>query len=295
MVEAMRPALAFVEALTGPHASLACQGDAALIFRRFGQALVLKDAAAATEAFQNSLFITQAIAKAAPDDREAQFNVLEARAWLARSYVLTPRVDVALATYQGVLEPLQRLLADGHGSPDWADLLAQVSTEYGGYQAVLGKTTEALATQEAIRSTAARMADAQPEAAPWQHAVIVSQLEIAKLRAVLHQPDQEGAALEDAVSRAERVAALPQQPEGRLADLLETRRRRGDYELATKAPDAALADLRAALSLAEELSAAEPASTRWPAARAQVQVLLARATEMIGSPAGTPGNGAPPP
>jgi hypothetical protein len=77
--------------------------------------------------------------------------------------------------------------------------------------------------------------------------------------------------------------------------LLETRKQRGDYELTTKAPDAALTDLRAALSLADELSAAEQASTRWPAARAQVQTLLARATEMIGSPAGTPGNGAPPP
>lgn len=295
MVEAMRPALAFVETLTGPRASLACQGDAAFIFRLFGQALVLKDAAAATGAFQNSLSITQAIAKAAPDDREAQFKVLEARAWLARSYVLTPRVDAALAEYQGVLAQLQGLLADGHGNPEWADLLAQVSTEYGGYQVMLGKNTEALATQEAIRSTAARMADAQPEAAPWQHVVIVSQLEIARLRAVLHQPDEEGAALQDAVSRAERVAALPQHPEGRLADLLETRKQRGNYELMTKAPDAALTDLRAALSLADELIAAEPASPRWPTARAQVQTLLARATEMIGSPAGTPGNGAPPP
>jgi hypothetical protein len=39
--------------------------------------------------------------------------------------------------------------------------------------------------------------------------------------------------------------------------LLETRKQRGDYELTTKAPDAALTDLRAALSLADELSAAE--------------------------------------
>jgi hypothetical protein len=164
--------------------------------------------------------------------------------------------------------------------------MASLSSEYGGFQAAAGKTTEALATHEAVRSAAARVASARPDAAEWQHVIIVSEIEIAKVRAVQHAQDQQQATLQDAVSRAERVAAMPQKPDGWRADLMEARKQRGAYELAVNAPQDAVADFRAALSLADELIAADPANSRWLATRADLLAQLTRVGEMHGTAAG---------
>jgi len=287
-IAAMRPAIASIDALAGPAAStLGCLGDAAWLHEAMGMSLLLSDKPEASIGpLEANLKLLQGMAKAAPNDLERQEAVAHAHLWLGNTYTVSSRFDDAISEYRAGMGKLEPLLTAADAKPDWADDLAQLSFNLGDVLDVAERrTVEALASYEAARVAADRIAMAHPAATQWQHVAIASRLRMANTDAKLERPELQTATLQDALDRAERLVAQDAKtPEWR-RDLLDAHRQFGILDAGRGALSDALGHYRAALALADGLAAEAPSEKRWRVARATVLSLLAKATGMNGQPA----------
>ncbi len=267
----LRPDIAAVKALADQGASVLCRSEAAQIQASIGNVMVLlgdgEDGIAALEA---NLALTRILAGAGPATEAGQDRIVAAEQQLASALMLSQRQDGVIAHATAAIAALQPLLAAAPDDSDRQSTLHALRRLLGDAQLKSGATQPALATFAADQESLQRLIATHPDAPGWRVALAESLLRTAAVQVTAAHPDLQWAALQAAAAA---IAPLDGRPDLKQAwDLvrIEVRQAIGTARLVRTEFSAALADYKAALSLAEAVAARAPhdLQARWALSQA---------------------------